>query len=271
MNAIFVLLLLAHPGTRAADIAWIASGEFCEPETVLALPDDTLLVSNVCDFRQAGTGFLSRLGADGAVIAWRQVDELDAPLGMALHGDELAVVDANRLRWFSWPALEPLRVEELGTQVANDVAIAADGNVYITDTATGNVHVFGAGRSDVLLEPGRFAGANGIAVDGRHLYVGGERLWRVDLDSDDVIELGPDWLADIDGIEVEPGGGLQVTSVGGPLVRLRDGQVVEIHTGENIKSANHGYAPRLGLALIPTGFDNQVIAIRIEERGGRSQ
>ena len=33
-----------------ADIAWVASGKFCEPETVLPLPDNTLLVSNVCGF-----------------------------------------------------------------------------------------------------------------------------------------------------------------------------------------------------------------------------
>jgi len=31
-----------------------------------------------------------------------------------------------------------------------------------------------------------------------------------------------------------------------------------------VSSANHGYAPSLGLALIPTGFDNTVIAIRVK-------
>ena len=35
-----------------------------------------------------------------------------------------------------------------------------------------------------------------------------------------------------------------------------------------VSSANHGYAPNLGLALIPTGYDNQVIAIRIAKPNG---
>ena len=56
---------------------------------------------------------------------------------------------------------------------------------------------------------------------------------------------------------------LQVTPVGGPLVRLLANGETQILGGEGVGSANHGYAPSLGLALIPTGFDNQVIAIRL--------
>ena len=69
------------PTPEQADVAWIAEGEFCEPETVLALPDDTLLVSNVCDFREQGNGFLTLLAGNGDVIAWKHVENLDAPLG----------------------------------------------------------------------------------------------------------------------------------------------------------------------------------------------
>ena len=38
-----VQLAAGMPEPMQADIAWIAEGEFCEPETVLPLPDDTLL------------------------------------------------------------------------------------------------------------------------------------------------------------------------------------------------------------------------------------
>jgi len=75
--------------------------------------------------------------------------------------------------------------------------------------------------------------------------------------------IGPEWLGDIDGIEIEADGTLQITPVAGPLVRYRNEQDIEILAGEGISSANHGYAAGLKLALIPTGFDNTVIAIRI--------
>lgn len=76
MNALLSLLLSATISSSApdpieADIAWVAEGGFCEPETVLALPDDTLLISNVCDFRQSGNGFLSLLSAQGQALNWR--------------------------------------------------------------------------------------------------------------------------------------------------------------------------------------------------------
>lgn len=218
------LLLAAPAGAQTpeplvADIAWVAAGEFCEPETVLPLPDDTLLVSNVCGFEQQDNGFLSLLDEDGAALDWRVLEGLDAPLGMALANGQLYVVDNNRVKVFRWPGYEPLRTILLDTVVANDLAVGAD------DT------------------------------------VGGNRLWHVDLRDNIVTTIGPHWIGGIDGVEQEADGTLQVTPVGGPLIRLTD--EVEVLAGEGVSSANHGWAENLRLALIPTGFDNTVIAIRI--------
>lgn len=259
-----VLAAVAMPAPQQANLAWIAEGEFCEPETVLALPDDTLLVSNVCDFSVAGNGFITLLDQNGGAIDWRVVDGLDAPLGMALVGDRLYVVDNNRVKVFTWPAYRLLEVVQLDTAVANDIAVAADGRFWVTDTARGEVIERGRdGQQSVFLAQGAFKGANGIAVRGDRLFVGGERLWCVDLRDNAVTTVGPEWLADIDGIEIEADGTLQVTPVGGPLVRFRAEDDIEVLGGDGVSSANHGYAPRLGLALIPTGFDNTVIAIRL--------
>ena len=259
----FTQLIAGMPEPEQADIAWVAEGGFCEPETVLPLPDDTLLVSNVCDFRTAGTGYLTLLDAEGEALDWRVVDNLDAPLGMALVDDRLYVVDNNQVKVFRWPGYEPLSTFALETAVANDIAVAEDHTVYVTDTARGEVVVLTESAEPSLLTgEASFSGANGIAVKGDDLFVGGDRLWHVDLDSGSVTALGPEWLADIDGIELEADGTLQVTPVGGPLVRLSD--PLRVLGGDGVSSANHGYATGLGLALIPTGFDNTVIAIRID-------
>lgn len=271
MNALAIILVLltqsTMPEPRQADIAWIAEGEFCEPETVLALPDDTLIVSNVCDFRAAGNGFLTLLDEHGNAIDWQVVDGLDAPLGMALAGERLYVVDNNQVKIFDWPGFRLLETLHLDTAVANDIAVAADGRFWVTDTARGQVIERTAhGEQSVLLEDIGFKGANGIALDGHQLFIGGERLWCVDLRTAAVMTVGPEWLRDIDGIEIEADGTLQVTPVGGPLVRFRTADKIDVLGGEGVSSANHGYAPRLGLALIPTGFDNTVIAIRLGQK-----
>jgi sugar lactone lactonase YvrE len=250
-----------------ADIAWRTEGGFCEPETVLALPDQTLLVSNVCDFRKQDNGFLSLLGPGGEVIDWRALEGLDSPLGMALLSDRLYVVDNNRLKVFSWPAYELLENFELDSAVANDVAVSNEGIVYISDTAKHQViRLLPDGSQSIVTGQAQFKGANGIAINDSDLYVGGERLWRVNLKDESVETIGPAWLSDIDGIEFEPDGTLQLTPVGGPLVRYRNDNDMEIISGPGISSANHGFAADLQLALIPTGFDNTVIAIRVPGR-----
>lgn len=258
-------LAAGMPDAAQAEIAWVAEGEFCEPETVLPLPDDTLLVSNVCDFRTIGDGFLTLLDAEGNVIDWRVVNNLDAPLGMALVDDLLYVVDNNQVKVFSWPGFELRSTTALETKVANDIAVSRNHTIYVTDTAQHQVVVVadGAQRS-ILTGKAQFKGANGIEIRNDDLYVGGEHLWHVDLEDNTVTKIGPDWLSDIDGIELEPDGTLQITPVAGPLIRLDS--PVEVLGGDAISSANHGYAANLGLALVPTGFDNTVIAIRVETR-----
>ncbi|MGB5291954.1 MAG: hypothetical protein WBN41_10955 [Lysobacterales bacterium] len=247
-----------------ADVAWVAEGGFCEPETVLLLPDDTLLVSNVCNFKQQGNGFLSLLSAQGKVLNWRALEGLDAPLGMSMLGDRLYLVDNNRLKVFDWPELDLLQTTDLETAVANDLAVSEQGVVYITDTARHQViRLAPGGRQSVLTGQAQFRGANGIAIEGHYLFIGGARLWRLDLRDNSVETIGPEWLTDIDGIEFERDGTLQITPVGGPLVRYHNDADVEIIAGPGISSANHCFAARLHLALIPTGFDNTVIAIRV--------
>ena len=115
----------------------------------------------------------------------------------------------------------------------------------------------------ILTGQPKFQGANGLHIKGNTLYVGGSRLWKVGLEDHAVSLIGPEWLTDIDGIEMEANGALQVTPVAGPLHHFCN-EEVEILAGEGISSANHGHAENLSLALIPTGFDNNVVSIHID-------
>jgi hypothetical protein len=267
--AFLSVLAMQQPIPVPANIVWVTSGEFCEPETVLPLPDDTLLISNVCGFKKPGSGFLTLLNSDGNVIDWRIVDGLDAPLGMALQEDRLFIIDMNRVKIFSWPEYKLLEVIDLNTEVANDITVANDDTIYVSDTAGHKVvQIEKDGAQSVFTGKSQFQGANGIHIDGKTLFIGGIRLWQVDLVDQSVTAIGPDWLTDIDGIEMEPDGTLQITPVAGPLIRFCNSGESEILEGDGISSANHGYAAKLGLALIPTGFDNTVVAIRIIENDG---
>ena len=221
--AVLIALATSQPEPSPAQVVWVARGEFCEPETVLPLPDDTLLVSNVCGFDKPGNGFLTLLDKDGNALDWRVVSELDAPLGMALTRGQLYVVDMNRVRIFRWPGFEPLSEIALETKVANDIAVGDDDSIYVTDSARGEVVVISPElEQSVLTGEPQFPGANGIHVNNDDLWVGGGRLWHVDLRDNAVTTIGPLSIGGIDGIEQESDGTLQVTPVAGPLIRLTD-------------------------------------------------
>ena len=195
------------------------------------------------------------------------VDNLDAPLGMALVNERLYVVDSNRVRVLRWPDYEPLEVIELETKVANDIAVASNGTLFVSDSAKHQViRRQPDGSQSVVAGSTRFKNANGLALAGAHLYVGGSRLWCVNLHDNTVTTIGPEWLSDIDGIEFEQDGTLQATIVGGPLVRMPGIGKTQILGGDGISSTNHGYSDEFGLALIPTGYDNTVIAVKISSR-----
>ena len=73
---------------------------------------------------------------------------------------------------------------------ANDVAVAADGTAYVTDTFAGVIYRVDTDyQASVFYQPDTAdpLGFNGIVVhpDGYLLVAGGETLWKVPLDSPD--------------------------------------------------------------------------------------
>lgn len=131
---------------------------FRSPESVRYDPDqDVFFVSNMAGYGSArdNYGYISRVnagdpsrstvlvrgGASGAV--------LNAPKGIALHGDTLWVTDIDVLRGFNRYTGMPLATIDFRPQGAvqlNDVAVGPDGTLRVTDTgvilnAAGAVYV----------------------------------------------------------------------------------------------------------------------------------
>jgi hypothetical protein len=103
---------------------------------------DVYLVSNMGGGGAArdGNGFISRLRPDGTMLEARWIAggvngvTLDAPKGLAIRGDTLAVADISAVHLFDRRTGVPLGSIELPGVVMNDLAYAADGSLWITDT-----------------------------------------------------------------------------------------------------------------------------------------
>ncbi|MBK8726536.1 MAG: hypothetical protein IPL96_10985 [Holophagaceae bacterium] len=113
----------------------------------------------------------------------------------------------------------------------NDVAVAADGRAYATNTSDGSVWRTEPGRTAMteFLPPGTVPEANGLtfSADGRHLFIAGwHDIVRVDLRSREVLPLAaPDGFqaGSFDGLLWHRGGlvGIQNGVHPGRVVRLR--------------------------------------------------
>lgn len=122
---------------------------FDSPRAMLYDPQaDVYLVSNV-EGRLAeadGEGFISRLAPDGTVLELEWIGGeaagavLDAPKGMALVGDKLYVADINKVRSFDRQTGKPIgQVLIESATFLNDVAVAPDGKLYVSDSGFAQV------------------------------------------------------------------------------------------------------------------------------------
>lgn len=117
---------------------------FMTPESVLYdAVADVYLVSNIqgSPLGADDQAFISRLSPDGSMLALKWIDSasaevsLDAPKGMTIAGNVLYVADITQVRKFdriSGKALGSIPVA--GSTFLNDIAAAADGSLYVSDS-----------------------------------------------------------------------------------------------------------------------------------------
>jgi sugar lactone lactonase YvrE len=222
-------------------VTTISNAGFAGPENVVYdSAADVYLVSNVNGGPAArdDNGFVSRVAPDGRVLALRWIAGgvngavLDAPKGLAIRGDTLAVADVGAVHFFDRRTGAPLGTVALPGLVMNDVAFTSDGTLWITDTGpnrgTGGAPTDTSHDVDAVwrvLPGGRVRAAarglalgrpDGIVLDGADALVatfGANRVERVTARGD------TGWVGvatlpggRVDGLRRLPDGALAVTS-----------------------------------------------------------
>jgi len=257
------------------------------PESVLHDEQaDVYLVSNIngSPLDMDGNGFISRISPMGEVIDLKWIDgaaegtSLDAPKGMALAGEVLYVTDITRVRRFDRNTGAQLEdIEIPGATFLNDLAPAADGGVWLTDTGfqagesgfepSGTdaiYHLTPAGEVHQIIANQELGNPNGIVeVDGAVWVVswGSGELYRADGGSKSEAVVLPG--AQLDGI-VAVDGELMVSSWQNQAVYIGTAAGPWEAVVDSLESpADIGYDAGRGLLLVPMFLSNAVRLIPV--------
>jgi hypothetical protein len=152
---------------------------FSWPSAIVHDPvHDVYWVSNLNLDGPAGAGFISRLQPDGALSTLNFIDgrregvQLSSPHGLAVSGDTLFVADVGAVRKFDATNGEPKdSVVIPGARYLSDVALAADGALYVADVGSDpNVAAVANEGSDAVY---RISSSGEVGVVARRPDLGG--------------------------------------------------------------------------------------------------
>jgi sugar lactone lactonase YvrE len=259
----------AHAGSPQLTQKWETEAQLKIPESVLFdAGRKVLYVSNIDGepWTNDGKGSIAKVGLDGKIIAVDWVSGLSAPKGMAMLDSRLYVGDLTNVVVIDIDrGAIAGRIAVPGSEGLNDVAIDADGVVYVSDSKTKKVFAIKDGKPAAYLE--NLKGPNGLLFHKGALYLlDGEGLYRVGKDRS--LKLLSDGMkGGVDGVENVGGDDFIVSCWYGTVHYVKgDGtREVLLDTHEQkINSADIGYDPKQRIVYVPTFFKNSVVAYELK-------
>jgi hypothetical protein len=227
-----------------------------------------------------GNGRIMKLAPDGTVVSASWVTGLNAPKGLRSHNGTLWTADIDEVIGIDIAkATVSSRLKIDGAQFLNDVAVADDGTVYVSDMLATRIYAVKDGKATVFGEGEGMEYPNGLLVEGNRLIVGGwgkpepdfstkvpGHLFAIDLQTKTKTLITPKPLGNIDGVESDGRGGYIVTDFpAGKLMHVSG-------TGESrtlrefmAGSADHAFVPVANIAIIPHMMENKIASYDVTE------
>lgn len=240
------------------------------PESVCYDPSaNVLYVANINGkpADKDGNGFISKVGMDGTILQLSWVTGLNGPKGMGVYLGKLYVTDIDRVAEIDIATGKILRFYDFPeAKFLNDIAIDDQGAVYVSDSGGTRVYKIFLGVAEVWLDDPILVSPNGLCVSGQYLMIGCDKILQADLTTRKLTE----WLAgtgSIDGLEPTGDGRYLFSDWQGSvyLVGLDKKKEKILDTSPvKINAADIDYIPMMKMLLVPTFFDNRVMAYELK-------
>lgn len=265
-----------RPRPKKLVVAWETDTTLRVPESVLYdEAGKVLFVANIDGKADAldGNGFISKVGLDGKILDLRWTSGLNAPKGMGVYRNRLYVTDVYRLVVINtengqaektYDAVDPKNA------FLNDVTVAKDGTVYVSDSRFDKIYRLKDDKWEVWMQGEQLNRPNGLLAVGKDkLMIGSTKtgaLRSVDVSTKTITTLA-DGMAATDGIVTDKKGNFFVSDwngqlffvgAGGEKQRLLDSREQKVNT------ADIEYVRSWKLLIVPTFFKNKLIAYKVE-------
>lgn len=268
---IFALIIMAVSGSVNAqklEMVWETKAELKTPESVLFDEDEKVMyVANINGdpTEKNGNGFISILDSDGSENKLKWVENLNAPKGMAIHEGKLYVSDIDQLVEIDLKSGKILKKYDVpGAVFLNDVAASDDGLVFVSDTRTAKIHLLENGKLSEWMSGSPLEAPNGLFVEYGRLFIGDKSIFEVDITTKNVKEIILD-AGGVDGLEKTNDDEFVFSNWPGRVFLHRDGKNIKLldTTDKEINTADLDFAKELNLVLVPTFFNNRIVAYKI--------
>jgi sugar lactone lactonase YvrE len=275
MKKLFISLIILSTATfhtlHAQKLVkiWETPPSLKTPESVIYCQANNLIyVSNINGnaSEKDGNGFISVLSADGDILNLEWATGLHAPKGMGLREGKLYVADIDQLVVIDLKNGKIInRFEAPGAQFLNDVTVSPEGKVFVSDMVTKKIHMLHDNNFSEWLYSEIFNRPNGLYAEDGKLYVGDHHIFEIDM-STRKINIAVAEAGGVDGLEKTAGGDFIFSHWAGRVFLHKDGETLKLldTSEQNINSADIGFATKPELLLVPTFFDNRIIAYKID-------
>ncbi len=263
---LFAAVILSGLQAQIFTVAWQTDSVLKTPESVYYdQARNQIYVSNINGnpTGKDGNGFLSLLAPDGKIIKLRWVTGMDAPKGIAVTDSILYVTDIDKIRVVDITQAKVVKTIPVdNAEFLNDIVVGNEGNIYISDTKKNQILKLTNDTVSVWLMDEKLKSPNGLAFHKSKLIVGTEDdLLAVDPDTKNIRvkykDVGP-----VDGLVPVGVKKYVLSDWAGRVILVGPSETIVLGntTDSKIQAADLGYIPDKNLILIPTFFNNRVVA-----------
>lgn len=232
--------------------------------------------------RKPGDGSIAKISLDGKVIDTTFIKGLNDPKGIAITSDKLYVSDVTELVEADLETGEVInKYTTEGTAFLNDVNVASDGTVYVSDTRTSSIFMLKPdGTFSEWLQSEDLEHPNGLLQVGNDMYVaawgnmvGPEgkqkqsgHFLKVNMATKEIMKVSKDTVGNLDGIQVYDKNHLLISA-------WRTGKIFKISTQgalEEILTVGQSvgdilYIPEKKLLALPMNIQSQLLIYEFQE------